>query len=117
MPPVALGREWSGGRLKEISGGLKTARVESKKKVEGDFLGRPVVKHLPCNAQAAAAAKSLQSCPILCDPMDRSPPGSSVHGIFQARTLEWVAIAFSAKHRTGDQSLVGKLRSHMPQSN
>ena len=68
MPPVALGREWSGGRLKEISGGLKTAHVESRKKVEGDFLGRPVVKHLPCNAQAAAAAKLLQSCPTLCAP-------------------------------------------------
>ena len=36
-----------------------------------------------------------QSCPTLCDPMDCSPPGSSVHGIFQARILEWVAIAFS----------------------
>ena len=44
---------------------------------------------------AAAAAKSPQSCPTLCDPIDGSPPGSSVHGIFQARTLEWVAIAFS----------------------
>ena len=42
-----------------------------------------------------AAAKSLQSCPILCDPIDGSPPGSSVHGIFQARILEWGAIAFS----------------------
>ena len=44
---------------------------------------------------AAAAAKSLQSCPTLCDPMDCSPPGSSVPGILQARTLEWVAISFS----------------------
>ena len=44
---------------------------------------------------AAAAAKSLQSCPTLRDPMDCNPPGSSVHGIFQARVLEWVAIAFS----------------------
>ena len=44
---------------------------------------------------AAAAAKSLQSCPTLCDPIDGSPAGSSVHGIFQARVLEWVAIAFS----------------------
>ena len=43
---------------------------------------------------AAAAAKSLQSCPILCDPMDGSPPGSPIHGILQARTLEWVAISF-----------------------
>jgi len=44
---------------------------------------------------AAAAAKSLQSCPILCDPIDGSPPGSPVPGILQARTLEWVAISFS----------------------
>ena len=39
---------------------------------------------------AAAAAKTPQSCPTLCDPVDCSPPGSSVHGIFQARVLEWV---------------------------
>ena len=44
---------------------------------------------------AAAAAKSLQSCPTLCDPIDSSPPGSPVPGILQARTLEWVAISFS----------------------
>ena len=44
---------------------------------------------------AAAAAKSLQSCPTLCDPIDGSPPGSPVPEIFQARTLEWVAISFS----------------------
>ena len=42
-----------------------------------------------------AAAKSLQSCPTLCDPIDSSPPGSTVPGILQARTLEWVAISFS----------------------
>ena len=46
----------------------------------------------------AAAARSLQSCPTLCDPIDSSPPGSSVHGILPARVglpLEWVAISFS----------------------
>ena len=43
----------------------------------------------------AAAAKSLQSCPTLCDPIDGSPPGSPVPGILQSRTLEWVAIFFS----------------------
>ena len=42
-----------------------------------------------------AAAKVLQSCPTLCDPIDGSPPGSPVPGILQARTLEWVAISFS----------------------
>ena len=46
-------------------------------------------------AAAAAAAKSHQSCPTLCDPRDGSPPGSPVPGILQARTLEWVAISFS----------------------
>ena len=46
-------------------------------------------------AAAAAAVKSLQSCPTLCDPIDSSPTGSSVPGILQARTLEWVAISFS----------------------
>ena len=48
-----------------------------------------------CLAAAAAAAKSLQSYPTLCDPIDGSPPGSPAPGILQARTLEWVAIAFS----------------------
>ena len=52
-----------------------------------------VLKNPPANA--AAAAKSLQSCPTLCDPIDSSPPGSPVPGILQARTLEWVAISFS----------------------
>ena len=67
-----------------------------------------VVKNLPANTvmqdvglipsqgtAAAAAAKSLQSCPTLCNPIDGSPPGSPVPGILQARTLEWVAISFS----------------------
>ena len=49
---------------------------------------------LPVNA-AAAAAKSLHSCPTLCNPRDGSPPGSPVPGILQARTLVWVAISFS----------------------
>ena len=65
------------------------------------------------------AAKSLQLCPTLSDPMDCSPPGSSVHGIFQARVLEWGAIAFSELEYTGGnicltnsyiQSTVGESR-------
>ena len=53
-------------------------------------------QHTACKlSAAAAAAKSLQSCPTLCDPRDGSPPDSPVPGILQARTLEWVAIAFS----------------------
>ena len=56
-----------------------------------------VVKNLSAKAGdiRAAAAKSLQSCPTLCDPIDGSPPGSAIPGILQARTLEWVAISFS----------------------
>ena len=56
---------------------------------------RPRRKRENTETAAAAAAKSLQSCPILCDPIDDSPSGSTVPGILQARTLEWVAIFFS----------------------
>ena len=56
---------------------------------------RPVAMCEPALSTTAAAAKSLQSCPTLCDPIDGSPPGSSTHGIFQASVLEWVAISFS----------------------
>ena len=48
---------------------------------------------------AAAAAASLQSCPTLCDPINGSPPGSSIPGILQARTLEWAAISFSSARK------------------
>ena len=54
-----------------------------------------IFPHTLFAAAAAAAAKSRQSCPTLCDPIDGSPPGSPVPGILQARTLEWVAISFS----------------------
>ena len=53
-----------------------------------------IIKKKKCNA-AAAATKSLQSCPTLCDPIDGSPPGFPIPGILQARILEWVAISFS----------------------
>ena len=57
-------------------------------------IARQVVNHWTTR-EVAAAAKSLQSCPTLCDPIDGSPPGSPIPGILQARTLEWVAISFS----------------------
>ena len=57
--------------------------------------GRFLITYHLGSSNAAAAAKSLQSCPTLCDPIDGSPPGSSVPGILQARILEWVAIFFS----------------------
>ena len=53
------------------------------------------IEALSSPSAAAAAAKLLQSCPTLCDPIDGSPPGSPIPGILQARTLEWVAISFS----------------------
>ena len=62
----------------------------------GFILACIVFKHLhKFFTNNTAAAKSLQSCPTLCDPRDSSPLGSSVPGILQARTLEWVAISFS----------------------
>jgi len=59
------------------------------------FVGRVMSLLFNTLPAAAAAAKSLQSCPTLCDPRDGSPPGFPVPGILQARTLEWVAISFS----------------------
>ena len=61
------------------------------------FLLHSAWQSLGPSADAAAAAKSLQSCPTLSDPLDCSLPGSSVPGIFQARVLEWGAIAFSSR--------------------
>ena len=58
---------------------------------------------------AAAAAKSLQSCPTLCNPIDGSPPGSPIPGILQARTLEWVAISFSNAWVVKSESEVAQL--------
>ena len=55
----------------------------------------PLNQYCHPGSTAAAAAKSLQSCPTLCDPIDGSPPGFPDPGILQARTLEWVAISFS----------------------
>ena len=63
--------------------------------VHGIFQARVLEWGAIAFSAAAAAAKSLQSCPTLCDPADGSPPGSAIPGILQARTLEWVAIAFS----------------------
>ena len=60
-----------------------------------DFFLGASLKDEVLKIAAAAAAKSLQSCPTLCDSIDGSPPGSPVPGILQARTLEWVAISFS----------------------
>ena len=63
--------------------------------------GFPVLHYILAAAAAAAAAKSIQSCPTLCDPIDRSPQGSPIPGIFQARTLEW-ELTQTHDHRVSD---------------
>ena len=77
-------------------GDLPDPGIESRLKIE--FAGGFLISESPGNSWvclAVTAAKSLQSCPTLCDPIDGSLPGSAVPGILQARTLEWVAISFS----------------------
>ena len=80
--PPALNLSQNRGLFKWVSSSHQVAKVRSH--------GPPVKR-----AHAAAAAKSLLSCPTLCDPIDGSPPGPAIPGILQARTLEWVAISFS----------------------
>ena len=97
--PLSIGfsrQEYYSGLLFPSPGDLSDPGIEPRSPaLQADSLptelqGKPCVKYA-----AAAAAKSLQSCPTLHDPMDFSPPGSSIRGIFQARVLEWGAIAFS----------------------
>ena len=83
-------------RVKGLPGIVNIAYSDMLLYLQAAFSGSRNVwddPHLPCNI--LRAAKSLQSCPTLCDPRDGSPPGSPVSGILQARTLEWVAISFS----------------------
>ena len=78
--------------------GVASERAVQRRFLKGSkasLLGRLTGGKTPGNQAAAAAAKSHQSCPTLYDSIDGSPPGSPVPGIFQARTLEWVAISFS----------------------
>ena len=75
---MRLYRHHSGSVKAEVSLGIKELNLSMEERIN-----------------AAAAAKSLQSYPTLCDPIDGSSPGSPVPGILQARTLEWVAISFS----------------------
>ena len=73
-----------------VAQGASRRGLENPGSREANVLGLP-----RAGAAAAAAAKLLQLCPTLCDPIDGSPQGSPVPGILQARTLEWVAISFS----------------------
>ena len=70
------------------------SHLKKKGKVIGIFTWSETVIHIK-KPDAATAAKSLQSCLTLCNPMDGSQPGFSIHWIFQARVLEWGAISFS----------------------
>ena len=72
----------------EIEGG-SPLKEETTEKVSPQFYLQMLLN------REAAAAKSLQSCPALCDSMDCSPPDSSVHGVLQARILEWIAMPSS----------------------
>ena len=75
---------------------LLSAGEGVEKREPSHTVGRNVTQYSQYGKQyAAAAAKSLQPCPTLCDPIDSSPPGSAIPEILQARTLEWVAISFS----------------------
>jgi len=69
-------------------------------------------QHIVVPVCLAAAAKSLQSCPTLCDPIGGSPPGSPVPGILQARTLEWVAVSFSNAWKWSRLVVSNSLRPH-----
>ena len=76
--------------------GIEATSLASNLKWQAGSLSlAPPGKSQHIHTAAAAAAKSLQSCPTLCDPIDGSSPGSPVPGILQATTLEWVAISFS----------------------
>ena len=101
---------------------LKSYQARNRDKYPGDVATDQV--HLASSTEcalhnSAAAAKLLQSCPTLCDPIDGSPPGSPVPGILQARTLEWVAISFS-KHESekwkGSHSVVSDSSNPMDYS-
>ena len=97
--PLSVGfsqQEYWSGLLFLSPGNLPDPEIEltSPALAGGFFTAVPPGKPIQFDA-AAAAAKSCQSCPTLCDHIDGSPPGSSVSGILQARTLEWVAISFS----------------------
>ena len=74
---------------------LMLGKIEEKGTTEDEMVGWHQ-QHNGHAAAAAVAAKPLQSCLTLCDPIDGRPPGSPIPGVLQARTLEWVAISFSS---------------------
>ena len=83
--------------LDEAQSGIKTARgnINNLRYADDTTFMAESEELKSLLMEVKAAAKSLQSCPTLCDPIDSSPPVSPIPGILQARTLEWVAISFS----------------------
>ena len=84
-----------GNEILQYFTSVKESDIKKKKPRTFFFFMILQSKYLNYASTAAAAAKSLQSCPTLCDPIDGSPPGSSISGILQAKILEWVVISFS----------------------
>ena len=106
---ISSSQQWAVRQGEQIKG-IQSRVKEVKQSLFTEDMNVYVKKNRMCNRATgtrrqiykccriqAAAAKPLQSCPTLCNPMDYSLPGSSIHGIFQARVLEWVAIAFSGR--------------------
>ena len=91
---------------------VRTEMRKSKNYKTGAMLCEQVISCHLSPPPAAAAAKSLQSCPTPCDPIDGSPPGSPVLGILQARTLEWVAISFSIARKWSCSVATDSQRPH-----
>ena len=106
----------SGEPLNCIFWGQTASSPTKDKKTELKFVLQPQNRICSLNHPQLLTAKSLQSCPTLCDPTDGSPPGSPVPGILQARTLEWVAISFSNvwKWKVKVKSLSGVWPSAIP---
>ena len=134
MPPTPQHKEPAHSSLTSSSGGISFLKgcsylppppAQHTHRCGQTPAPQPILPKRPCLEKcpnfSAAAAKSLQSCPTLCDPIDGSPPGSSVPGILQARTLEWVAISFSnacmhAKSLQSCQTLCDPIDSSPPGS-
>ena len=96
QPIIPLGRFFQETKLTDVKYVLSPYTLDL---VATSLFLKPGIPYSIKVAAAAAAAKSLQSCPTLCDPIDGSPPGCPVPGIVQARTLEWVVISFSSAQK------------------
>ena len=105
-------------KLSHVRGATQDGRVMVERSDRmwstGEGNGKPLQYSCLENPMKSAAAKSLQSCPTSCNPIDGSPPGSPVPGILQARVLEWVAISFSMNSMKGQSDRI--LKEELPRS-